>query len=72
MHVFDRLLVICQPTGEMVGGLRSTDNGLSWQALHQLGHFGVCGYDLTTLSNGWIVASIQKVQLLLVVCRPSL
>jgi hypothetical protein len=39
----------------MARGLRSVDGGRSWQALHQLGHFGVCGYDLTVLANGWIV-----------------
>ena len=42
------------PSSAMANGLRSTDAGLTWQPLHQLGHFGVCGYDLTVLSNGWI------------------
>eukprot|EP01043_Picozoa_sp_COSAG02_P034991 COSAG02_NODE_2479_length_8728_cov_361.338741_2_plen_352_part_00 len=43
------------PSGEMVYGLRSSNSGMTWQPLHQLGHFGVCGYDLTVLTNGWIV-----------------
>lgn len=42
-------------TGRMVEGLRSENNGHSWTALHQLSHFGVCGYDLTALDNGWVV-----------------
>ena len=42
-------------TGRMVEGLRSENNGLTWTPLHQLSHFGVCGYDLTALSNGWVV-----------------
>ena len=41
--------------GETVRGLRSTDQGRTWQALHALPHFGVAGYDLTVLRNGWIV-----------------
>ena len=43
------------PSGEMVYGLRSTTEGVTWEPLNQLSHFGVCGYDLTVLSNGWIV-----------------
>ena len=39
----------------MVEGLRSEDGGQTWVPLHQLGHFGVCGYDLTALENGWVV-----------------
>jgi hypothetical protein len=39
----------------MVGGLRSTDDGKTWQALGVFPHFGVAGYDLTVLVNGWIV-----------------
>lgn len=42
-------------SGKMAHGLRSVDGGQSWQPLHQLGHFGVCGYDLTVLANGWVV-----------------
>jgi hypothetical protein len=41
--------------GNMVRGLRSTDNGLTWDALNCFPHFGVAGYDLTVLNNGWIV-----------------
>lgn len=40
---------------EMVQGLRSTDGGRTWQALGAFGYFGVAGYDLNTLDNGWIV-----------------
>lgn len=43
------------PSSAMANGLRSTDDGQTWQPLHQLGYFGVCGYDLTVLCNGWIV-----------------
>ena len=38
----------------IVRGLRSVDQGRTWQALHALPHFGVAGYDLTVLRNGWI------------------
>ena len=41
--------------GNMVRGLRSTDDGNTWQALNVFPHFGVAGYDLTVLTNGWIV-----------------
>ena len=41
--------------GNMVDGLRSTDEGHTWQALHAFPHFGVAGYDLTVLDRGWIV-----------------
>lgn len=41
--------------GNMVRGLRSTDDGRTWQALGVFPHFGVAGYDLTVLTNGWIV-----------------
>ncbi len=41
--------------GDMVSGLRSTDGGATWDALHVFPHFGVAGYDLTILDNGWIV-----------------
>ena len=40
---------------EIVRGLRSVDQGRTWQALHALPTFGVAGYDLTVLRNGWIV-----------------
>ena len=43
------------PPGKTVRGLRSTDGGKTWQALHALPYFGVAGYDLTVLENGWIV-----------------
>lgn len=43
------------PSGQMALGLRSVTQGESWQPLRQLGHFGVCGYDLTVLTNGWVV-----------------
>ena len=33
----------------MVRGLRSTDNGNTWDALNVFPHFGVAGYDLTVL-----------------------
>ena len=39
----------------MARGLRSENGGKSWEPLHALGHFGVCGYDLTVLANGWLV-----------------
>ena len=41
--------------GETVRGLRSADEGKTWQALHALPYFGVAGYDFCTLDNGWIV-----------------
>ena len=41
--------------GNMVRGLRSEDDGNTWQPLGVFPHFGVAGYDLTVLSNGWIV-----------------
>lgn len=41
--------------GQMVHGLRSTDQGQTWQALNNLPYFGVAGYDLTALKNGTIV-----------------
>ena len=41
--------------GNMVSGLRSTDDGSTWGALGVFPHFGVAGYDLTVLINGWIV-----------------
>lgn len=41
--------------GEMVSGLRSKDEGKSWQALHSLPYFGVAGYDLTALDKGPVV-----------------
>ena len=40
--------------GNMVDGLRSTDGGGTWQALGVFPHFGVAGYDLTLLTNGWV------------------
>jgi len=39
----------------LVRGLRSVDQGRTWKALHALPTFGVAGYDLTVLRNGWIV-----------------
>lgn len=42
---------------DAVRGLRSTDGGRTWQALHALPYFGVAGYDLTVLDNGWIVVT---------------
>ena len=41
--------------GNMVDGLRSTDDGNTWTALGVFPHFGVAGYDLTLLTNGWAV-----------------
>jgi hypothetical protein len=41
--------------GNMVSGLRSTDDGATWEALNAFPHFGVAGYDLTVLANGWIL-----------------
>ncbi len=41
--------------GTIVRGLRSTDHGQSWDALHAFPYFGVAGYDLTVLNNGWVV-----------------
>ena len=40
---------------EMVGGLRSTDDGLTWKAMNVFPHFGVAGYDLTILANDWVI-----------------
>ncbi len=40
---------------EIVRGLRSTDGGQTWKPLHAFPTFGVAGYDLTVLQNGWIV-----------------
>lgn len=40
---------------DIVRGLRSTDSGKTWQPLHAFPAFGVAGYDLTVLKNGWIV-----------------
>ncbi len=39
--------------GDMVRGLRSVDGGNTWQALDAFPYFGVAGYDLTVLYNGW-------------------
>ena len=39
----------------IVRGLRSVDQGRTWQALHAFPTFGVAGYDLTVLRNEWIV-----------------
>jgi hypothetical protein len=41
--------------GDMVRGLRSTDNGQTWTALGVFPHFGVAGYDLTVLTNNWVL-----------------
>jgi hypothetical protein len=41
--------------GRIVRGLRSTDGGQNWTALHAFSYFGVAGYDLNVLDNGWIV-----------------
>ena len=41
--------------GGMVEGLRSSDSGSTWDALHAFPYFGVAGYDLVVLDNGWIV-----------------
>jgi hypothetical protein len=38
-----------------VGGLRSTDGGQTWKPLRVFPQFGVAGYDLIVLNNGWIV-----------------
>lgn len=38
-----------------VGGLRSTDEGMTWLPLRAFPRFGVAGYDLTVLRNGWIL-----------------
>ncbi|MCH7686267.1 MAG: exo-alpha-sialidase [Planctomycetes bacterium] len=43
------------PPGKTVRGLRSTDGGKTWRAINALPYFGVAGYDLTLLENGWIV-----------------
>ncbi len=40
---------------DLVRGLRSADQGRTWQALHALPTFGVAGYDLTVLHNGGVV-----------------
>jgi hypothetical protein len=44
--------------GTLAEGLRSVDGGMSWTPLRQLAAFRVCGYDLTTLSNGWVVHTV--------------
>ena len=41
--------------GNQVRGMRSTNGGKTWNPLHAFPHFGVAGYDLTVLHNGWIV-----------------
>jgi hypothetical protein len=41
--------------GNAVRGLRSADGGKTWKALHPFPHFGVVGYHLTALGNGWVV-----------------
>ena len=41
--------------GQMVYGLRSTDDGKTWRALQTLPYFGVAGYDLTALDKGIVV-----------------
>jgi hypothetical protein len=41
--------------GNMVRGLRSTDDGKTWQVLGVFPHFGVAGYDLTVLTNNSVV-----------------
>ncbi|QDT77931.1 BNR/Asp-box repeat protein [Gimesia maris] len=41
--------------GNMVYGLRSNDQGQSWQPLQSLPYFGVAGYDLAALKQGPVV-----------------
>ncbi|MCA9020303.1 MAG: exo-alpha-sialidase, partial [Planctomycetaceae bacterium] len=41
--------------GSMVYGLRSNDQGQTWQPLQSFPYFGVAGYDLTTLKQGPVV-----------------
>ena len=36
-------------------GLRSTNVGSSWQPLYAFPYFGVAGYDMNVLENGWVV-----------------
>lgn len=43
--------------GKMVRGLRSTDGGRTWDALHAFPYFGVAGYDLTCLQDGRLILS---------------
>ncbi len=50
----DSSVPVGRPT-KVVKGLRSTDGGKTWQALNAFPHFGVAGYDLTALKNGWVV-----------------
>ncbi len=40
---------------KQVRGLRSTNIGQSWQPLYAFPYFGVAGYDLNVLENGWVV-----------------
>jgi len=40
---------------DIVRGLRSVDQGRTWQALRAFPTFGVAGYDLTVLKNDWLV-----------------
>lgn len=40
---------------DQVKGLRSTDEGQTWMPLFAFPYFGVAGYDLTVLANGWVV-----------------
>lgn len=41
--------------GDAVKGLRSTDGGRTWTPLNAFAYFGVAGYDLNVLANGWVV-----------------
>jgi len=45
-------------SGAIPGGLRSTDNGVSWQPLHAFPRFHVAGYDLTALDDDSIVLTL--------------
>jgi hypothetical protein len=42
-------------SGAIHGGLRSVDGGKNWQPLRAFPRFHTAGYDLTTLTNGWVV-----------------
>jgi hypothetical protein len=52
---YERRGALAGKPGKLVRGLRSTDGGLTWQALNVFPPFGVAGYDLTPLADGRVV-----------------
>jgi hypothetical protein len=53
--VYERRGALAGKPGPLANGLRSTDGGQTWQALHAFPKFGVAGYDLTPLPDGRVV-----------------